>query len=75
MKRAHEQNKGRYAAAYALSWSVALIAGPGAGAIVINHWGYNTLWLIIIGLCVICAANFYLLHSMHGANISKYKKW
>ncbi len=69
MKRAHDQNKGRYAAAYALSWSVAMIAGPGLGAIVINHWGYNILWLIIIGLCVICAANLYLLRSLRGANI------
>ena len=73
MKRAHEENKGRYAAAYALSWSVAMIAGPGAGAIVIKHWGYNMLWLIIIGLCVLCAASLYLLRNMPGMNISKYE--
>jgi predicted MFS family arabinose efflux permease len=61
MRRATAKNKGRYASAYALTWSVALILGPGTAALIIDHWSYRTLWIIIILACILCALSFYSL--------------
>lgn len=58
MKRANEQNKGKYAAAYTLSWSVALIFGPAGGALIIENWNYHALWIIVGALCLVCAFAF-----------------
>jgi predicted MFS family arabinose efflux permease len=61
MRRATAKNKGRYASAYALTWSVALILGPGLAALIIDRWNYKTLWVIIILVCIACALSFYHL--------------
>jgi len=61
MGRAKPENRGKYAAAYALSWSVAQIAGPGGGALVIERWGYGALWMILALLCLACALTFRIL--------------
>jgi predicted MFS family arabinose efflux permease len=61
MRRATSKNKGRYASAYAMTWSVAMILGPGTASLIIDHWNYRTLWLIIILACNACALSFYAL--------------
>jgi predicted MFS family arabinose efflux permease len=61
MRRATAKNKGRYASAYALTWSVALILGPGLAALIIDRWNYKTLWVIIILVCIGSALSFYSL--------------
>ena len=61
MRRAHEKSKGKYAAAYALSWSIAQIAGPGGGALIIQKWGYPVLWMTMVVVCVACAVTFNIL--------------
>jgi MFS family permease len=61
MGRAQDHNRGKYAGAYALSWSVAQIAGPGGGALVIEQWGYGVLWMILALLCLLCALTFRFL--------------
>jgi predicted MFS family arabinose efflux permease len=59
LQRAKDHNIAKYSSAYALSWSIARIAGSSLGSIVIQHWGYTTLWAIIIATCLISALLFY----------------
>lgn len=63
MQRANEHNRGKYAAAFALSWSVANIIGPVGGALVVVQGGYIMLWAILAGLCLVCAFIFNRLRS------------
>ena len=66
MRRARAGNRGRYASAYALSWSVAMILGPGTAALVIERWDYKTLWIIVILVCIVIALCFYSLSRKTG---------
>lgn len=61
MSKANEHDRGKYAAAYALSWSVAQIAGPGGGAVLVEKWGYVVLWSVLVVVCIISAAAFSML--------------
>jgi len=61
MSRADEHNRGKYAAAFALAFSVAQIVGPAGGALVTAQFGYNVLWGGLVVLCVGCAIGFKLL--------------
>jgi predicted MFS family arabinose efflux permease len=69
MRRATANNKGRYASAYALTWSVAMILGPGTAALIIDRWNYKTLWVIIILVCVGAAVSFYSLAQRSGSSL------
>jgi predicted MFS family arabinose efflux permease len=68
MSRANEHNRGQYAAGYTLSWSVPQVIGPSAGFYLAERLGYNWLWVIIIGLLMICALGFHLLEKGMGLN-------
>jgi predicted MFS family arabinose efflux permease len=59
LQRAKDHNIAKYSSAYALSWSIARIAGPSLGSIVIQHWGYTALWATLIATCLISAFLFY----------------
>jgi len=61
MSQANEHNRGKYAAAFALAFSVAQIVGPAGGALVTEQFGYNVLWVGLVVLCVGCALGFKLL--------------
>jgi predicted MFS family arabinose efflux permease len=61
MSRANEHNRGKYAAAFALSFSVAQIAGPAAGALITERFGYEVLWGGLVVLCLGCAGGFKML--------------
>jgi predicted MFS family arabinose efflux permease len=61
MERSNASNRGKYSAAYALAWSIGQIAGPGGGALIIEKWGYISLWMILVSLCLICAIIFKML--------------
>ncbi len=55
IQRANEYNRGRYAAAYALTWSVAQIIGPAGGAFIADKSSYSILWVVLIVFCVAAA--------------------
>ena len=65
LQRAKDHNIAKYSSAYALSWSIARIAGPSLGSIVIQHWGYTALWIILIITCLICAILFSPIYRAH----------
>lgn len=58
MKRSNEYNRGKYSAAYTLSWSVANIVGPMGGAFIAQRFGYLYLWLLMVVICLLCAYLF-----------------
>jgi MFS family permease len=58
MRRSNAWNRGQYAAGYTLSWSVAQVVGPGGGAWIAQHAGYNVLWIVMIVICIGCAIGF-----------------
>jgi MFS family permease len=59
MLRATEHNRGAYATANTLSWSVAQIIGPSGGGWIAEHYGFNWLWTALILLCGITGWGFY----------------
>lgn len=59
LQRAKEQNIGKYSGAYALSWSIARIAGPALGSIIVERYSFITLWIVLIVTCLACALLFY----------------
>ena len=58
MKRSNEANRGQYAAAYTLTWSVAQIIGPLGGGFIAKEFGYRWLWGVLAVICIICAVGF-----------------
>ncbi len=58
-------NRGQYAGLYTAAWSVAQVIGPFTGGQIAQHLGYYTLWWIVGGTAMICAAGFHWLRSNH----------
>jgi predicted MFS family arabinose efflux permease len=61
VQRATAENRGRYASAYAFTWSVAQIIGPLGGAFLVEKTSYTGLWATIILLCTVSATGIYIL--------------
>ncbi len=61
MSRAAEQNRGKYSAAYQLSWAIAQVVGPASCGYIAATWGYNALWIALIFVCLSAATGFKLL--------------
>lgn len=59
MLRSTEHNRGAYATANTLSWSVAQIIGPSGGGWIAEHFGFPWLWGALILLCLITGIGFY----------------
>lgn len=62
--RSKDHNRGQYAALYTISFSLANIISPTAGAFVVGHLGFNMWWAITVGGCIISAAGFLWLNKM-----------
>ena len=55
---AQTANRGQYAALYTMAWSAAQTLGPVSGAQVAQHAGFNILWWILGGLCIVTSVFF-----------------
>ena len=62
--RAHESNKGQYAAMYAMSWSVAQICIPVIATQTIVHFGFDTLWIIMGTFALMVCAGIKMVERM-----------
>jgi predicted MFS family arabinose efflux permease len=51
-------NRGQYAAVYTMAWSVAQVTGSLSGTQIARSLGYNYLWWILGGICLITALGF-----------------
>jgi len=58
ISRTSASNRGQYAGLYTIAWSTAQVIGPSAGAGIAQRFGFNVLWGIVAGLCVIAALGY-----------------
>jgi predicted MFS family arabinose efflux permease len=57
-RRTIPTNRGQYAGLYTMAWSVAQVAGPTGGTWVAEHYGFNNLWWIAGGICLLTGILF-----------------
>ncbi len=60
--RTVQNNRGQYAALYSVAWASAQTAGPYAGSLVAEHFGYKILWLLVSIICILLAFFYRRLH-------------
>lgn len=56
--RSSEGNRGQYAGYYTMAWSAAQVIGSTAGTQIAYAIGFNNLWWIICGICLLTAAGY-----------------
>ena len=59
--RAGESRQGQYMALYNMAYSSCSIFSPMLGTQIIGHFSFNYLWVVLLMLCSIAIAGFYLL--------------
>jgi predicted MFS family arabinose efflux permease len=53
--------QGKYMAAYSIAYSIAHIVAPLMGTQIIQAWGFNALWAVLVVLSAIALIGFYWL--------------
>jgi predicted MFS family arabinose efflux permease len=61
--RTTNENRGQYAALYTMAWSSAQVIGSLSGTQIAHSFGYQNLWWVLAGLCVITAFGFSYLQN------------
>ncbi len=56
--RTSAHNRGQYAGYYTMAWSIAQVVGPTGGSWIATHSGFNSLWWISAGLCLLTGILF-----------------
>lgn len=62
--RTSDNNRGQYAALYTMAWSTAQILAPIIGSQIIALSGYDTLWWLLGGVCLLSATGFFGLYKL-----------
>lgn len=60
--RSSANNRGQYAALYTMSWSAAQVIAPALGSQVIRFSGFNLLWWLLGGICVVVCIGMLLMY-------------
>ncbi len=58
VSRTNNDNRGQYAGLYTVAWSAAQVLGPFAGAQIVEHTSFYTLWWVIGGVSIIAGLGF-----------------
>jgi predicted MFS family arabinose efflux permease len=58
ISRSTEGNRGQYAAYYTMAWSAAQVIGSTSGTQIAYATGFNNLWWIIGGICMLTAFGY-----------------
>ena len=66
-ERSTESNRGQYMALYTMAWASASIVAPISGLYISEHYGFNTLWIILLIVGLGGGLGFWYL----GTNINK----
>lgn len=61
--RSNEANRGQYASYYTMAWSAAQIIGSTCGTLIAYAIGFNNLWWIIGGICMLTAIGYNKLYT------------
>jgi len=59
---APEEMRGRYMAAFSLTFMIPSAIGPGLAGIILDNYDPNLLWYIGAVLCLLSSLSFYYLH-------------
>lgn len=62
ISRANKNNKGRYAALYSMTWSIAQIASPIIATQTISNFGFDVLWLLYAFFSFLVLVGMFFLH-------------
>ena len=62
ISRSSEGNRGQYAAYYTMAWSAAQVLGSTSGTQIAYAAGFNNLWWMIGGICLVTAAGYNFLY-------------
>ena len=65
ISRSSEGNRGQYAALYTMAWSAAQVIGSTSGTQIAYATGFNNLWWIIGGICLLTAMGYHYLQAKH----------
>jgi predicted MFS family arabinose efflux permease len=68
INRSNEFNRGQYAAAYTVSWSIAQVVAPTVGFYVAERFGYHVLYTCITVVLMACAYGYYRLNERKKPN-------
>ncbi|MEP7255215.1 MAG: MFS transporter [Ferruginibacter sp.] len=63
ISRSSEGNRGQYAALYTMAWSAAQVIGSTSGTQIAYATGFNNLWWIIGGICLLTAIGYHYLQT------------
>lgn len=55
------KNRGQYLALYSMAYAVAQISAPAFGSQVVAGLGFPTLWVLVLGICLVSAGGFWWL--------------
>lgn len=61
MRFGGDHNRGRYMALFTATYSVSHIIAPILSLQLAGGLGFNTLWWVLIGLCVLCSVGFHVV--------------
>lgn len=64
---APREMRGRYMAAYGLTFMLPSAIGPGLAGVILDNFNPNLVWYIGAGLCALSAFSFYALHLRIGS--------
>jgi Arabinose efflux permease len=59
VSRSNEYNRGQYAALFTMSFALGQVLAPAFGSQIVQHLGYNILWYVVFGLCIVASIGFY----------------
>ncbi|RYZ46009.1 MAG: MFS transporter [Sphingobacteriales bacterium] len=71
MARGQSKSLGEYMGLYSIAWSIALILSPVIGSQLIEHYGFVTLWLSMIGVSLLTIAGIRYLAAHPDASVTK----
>ena len=65
----NDKNRGQYMALFTMTYSVSHIIAPNIGLQVAEHFGFSSLWYLIMGICLLVWLGFtYLDRKRDGQN-------
>ncbi len=53
--KAPQRQLGQYMGWYSISWGIGIVLAPTGGLYVADHWGFDALWYLSMGLCFLAA--------------------
>jgi MFS family permease len=61
VQRSNEFNRGAYMGMLSLSFSLAIVLAPVFGTMIVDHFGFNILWYVVMGISVFLSLIFILI--------------